>query len=796
MKNKKMLWNLVFPFIMIYMFLFTFFFNSYALESGETIVLESADESQIQESTETEKKETQEQEIEETIGDSFESSGAGEKKPLSPDAIKEVLGKEYWILTEEQIGMLDDAGYDVSGFFHETEGNLNLGNGRLRRSSTRATPLPLGTGEISWDTSTDAKIYTFGGNSYWSNGAYVSAYQTHKYITYNGVKQNIYCVQPYTGSPSQGVHDVYALENENMVKILYYGYGGPGYSSAVANIYSRVDPYYSAFASGMDEAYYLLTHCLAALTYEDPNWSYGLSQSAADTVLALNNYISSLPSPNTSKDIAFSQPHGTYVFVNGKGEYECPTIYVEGNSEDYILFTVPEGTTFRDGGGNTRTSGETVKLYGGTVFCLTAPETKVNGTYTGTFQGVMKKYRSAIVYDTQNLVFLNPYLDENIKTSIRIDWPEDKGSIVLKKTSSNPEMTANNRCYSLQGAVYAVYNSNNVETGRITTDASGSGKLENLPNGVYTVKEITAPLGYKMNKSIYTVTLAQGKDETLYVKDEPRHIPLEVLAKKIDGETGKAEDGKMAGAEFEVKYYDVKSDKDPALSGNKPLRTWILKTDAKGVIRLEQSYKVSGDEFYMNDSAVTLPEGTITIQEIKAPVGYLINDTMFIKKVTVGESDSVPVYSVPIVEEMPHYVSITLTKTIHAEDINFDNGNPMFTFKVDGTDVRGEHRTCYQILNFTEEYVKTNTDADGNVHMAVTFDKLIAGQYKAMELDTSRYSLEKIYDVKNGTIHQSSVIFSLTALEKREGRATFVNDNYEQQDFSDTQMVINSLKKQ
>ena len=80
--------------------------------------------------------------------------------------------------------------------------------------------------------------------------------------------------------------------------------------------------------------------------------------------------------------------------------------------------------------------------------------------------------------------------------------------------------------------------------------------------------------------------------------------------------------------------------------------------------------------------------------------------------------------------------------------------------------------------------------------MAVTFDKLIAGQYKAMELDTSRYSLEKIYDVKNGTIHQSSVIFSLTALEKREGRATFVNDNYEQQDFSDTQMVINSLKKQ
>lgn len=39
---------------------------------------------------------------------------------------------------------------------------------------------------------------------------------------------------------------------------------------------------------------------------------------------------------------------------------------------------------------------------------------------------------------------------------------------------------------------------------------------------------------------------------------------------------------------------------------------------------LGETYKVSGDDFYYIDGFVTLPIGTITIQETKAPEGYLL----------------------------------------------------------------------------------------------------------------------------------------------------------------------------
>ena len=58
-----------------------------------------------------------------------------------------------------------------------------------------------------------------------------------------------------------------------------------------------------------------------------------------------------------------------------------------------------------------------------------------------------------------------------------------------------------------------------------------------------------------------------------------------------------------------------------------------------------------------------------------------------------------------------------------------------------------------------------------------------------------RYSLEKISGVQNGSINGETVVFSLTSTSVTEGSATFTNDNYEQQNYSDSALVINSLKK-
>lgn len=69
---------------------------------------------------------------------------------------------------------------------------------------------------------------------------------------------------------------------------------------------------------------------------------------------------------------------------------------------------------------------------------------------------------------------------------------------------------------------------------------------------------------------------------------------------------------------------------------------------------LHPDYLVSGDAFYYNSAGtiVTLPLGTVTIQETKAPEGYLINSELFIRQITAsGSMESVETYNEPIVKE-------------------------------------------------------------------------------------------------------------------------------------------------
>ena len=51
---------------------------------------------------------------------------------------------------------------------------------------------------------------------------------------------------------------------------------------------------------------------------------------------------------------------------------------------------------------------------------------------------------------------------------------------------------------------------------------------------------------------------------------------------------------------------------------------------------LQKDYLVSGDEFfYASDGkTVCFPLGTVTVQETKAPAGYLPNESVFVQQIT------------------------------------------------------------------------------------------------------------------------------------------------------------------
>ncbi|HJD45280.1 MAG TPA: VaFE repeat-containing surface-anchored protein [Candidatus Mediterraneibacter norfolkensis] len=229
------------------------------------------------------------------------------------------------------------------------------------------------------------------------------------------------------------------------------------------------------------------------------------------------------------------------------------------------------------------------------------------------------------------------------------------GYLVLKKISAIPELTDGNSCYSLGEAEYGIYTDEDCEdkVGTLTTDGSGnSGKIE-LDTGEYYIKETKAPTGYALDTNVYTAEVEGNSTTTTEVQDTPLSIPVQLLLEKTDRDTGTGVpqgNAALSGAEFTVRYYDGTYDSDPSAEGKKPLRTWVMKTGADGTVRFDTASRVSGDIFYYSGGKAALPLGTITIQETKAPAGYLPSSELFVIQIT-AQGNGVSAYNQPTVPE-------------------------------------------------------------------------------------------------------------------------------------------------
>lgn len=249
----------------------------------------------------------------------------------------------------------------------------------------------------------------------------------------------------------------------------------------------------------------------------------------------------------------------------------------------------------------------------------------------------------------------------------------NQGSLKLKKSSSNPSISANNKLYSLAGAVYGVYTdsgcSNQVTT--FTTDANGNSNTVNLDAGTYFVKEKTAPKGFVLNKEVKKVTVVSSQTVTVNVSDTPINDPAAITISKIDAETGEKVQGaaSLAGAQFTLKYYDGLYTKTNL--PKKATRTWVIETQEKvtssGEIkyytRLHEDYKVSGDALYYQNGMPTIPRGTLTIEETKAPEGY--NNNLVLEDGNGKTEDSL--YLVQI-QKAGDVVSLTGGNTFKGQD--------------------------------------------------------------------------------------------------------------------------------
>lgn len=467
---------------------------------------------------------------------------------------------------------------------------------------------------------------------------------------YNG--QWSYCLEASKTTPASGNYTASVIENNVMVrKLLYYGFGGP--NGSLFKGQALTDD-----GLGEAETGYLYTHVLLSIAYSGDMCGANLDdlERAGIGLKGAYEYVKSLPDPANGAGFSTGDTAKfTATFDKANMIQTTNTVSFNASSNETVQLPLQSNVTIHIAGSSAQQTGGTATVWGGQSFYLTAPLENSPTDYTsGTLNSSAKgKFCALAISDGNGSNQTHgSWTQESVDTlKYSVDWL-DFGWIDLVKKSANESITDNNGCYSLEGAVYGIY-SDGTQVDTITTDKDGYAKSSILPVGKYTVKEITASTGYDLDEETHNVTIV--KDQTVRANSDeiPGNDPIGIEIVKNDAETlGMPQgDATLEGAEFTVTYYADYYTKEEIAQG-KPeedkveKRTWVLQTKKAStgqyIASLNDYWKVSGDELYKQDGMPTLPLGTISIKETKAPKGYLLKgNTLNVTNNATGTTSTV-----------------------------------------------------------------------------------------------------------------------------------------------------------
>nr|WP_305137097.1 thioester domain-containing protein [uncultured Schaedlerella sp.] len=322
--------------------------------------------------------------------------------------------------------------------------------------------------------------------------------------------------------------------NENLQKVLYYGYGGKG------------DLTGEALSGKSEEEKYVYTHIAANYAYIGDAGFMGCTREDLEKA-GVMDYIDFLFGQENPPSNRLSLSAASVDAVQDGDLQKTPEIRLDGDSRNYIEISVPEEITCYNVTKEESATNGTIKIYGGDSFYLSA-EMDVDGQYDSgeLFCSIKDGWKLFALASGEGKEEIGVYESPSAEpVRFTVDWLEQAKLSLLKKDQDTDAPVA--------GAVYGIYKDSQCkellmelqETGE--NGKTASGYFDTEWKQVF-VKERKAPEKYLLDSKVYPIDVENQKEIGLTVYDVPENTeqenkPTEIHAIKIDAVTGETLEG-------------------------------------------------------------------------------------------------------------------------------------------------------------------------------------------------------------------------------------------------------------
>lgn len=438
----------------------------------------------------------------------------------------------------------------------------------------------------------------------------------------NGVSYPAYCLQHGKGRVNNGAYvqrDNYGM-TEAMRRIIAYGYN-------TTNSLGKNDWYSDATAKTMVTQHLVWLASEGYITVDGTNWSWG---SGIDTDvermanLAYNGSVVRSYYAELKDRLLRSEIIPSFAGKNSDGSdaQEIALQLVNGKYTATVTDTngVLDLFDFQKVGFDISRNGNTL-----TISTSTLPEQETTIISAGYTVGDKNSIAVWEDRDQQANIQHQATCPGTTQTMayIKIKGEKPKYTVTLTKTSADVKITNGNANYSLEGAVYNVYEANGMPNhdytndpvvATFTTQKDGHATLsKKLENGDYVTIEQVAPLGYTLDTSVHRFSV-NGKSTDISVMDDPSAVTLTVTKKDSDTNSSVAAgNASLAGAVYRVSYLQ---------DGREVHKDITTNSSGRAVLK-------------------GIPIGQIKVQEISSPLGYKLDPIVHIYNVAPHEVTSV-----------------------------------------------------------------------------------------------------------------------------------------------------------